>query len=109
MKGNKSMKLMTTEIGDKLRQFGYLPDIDNWMDADVIVKYFNPCGAGTWLIVSGEERDGDWILFGYVTLGAEWEWGPVSLSDLEKYKGPFGLGIERDLYCGEQKVRDLSN
>jgi len=109
MKGYENMKLMTEEIENKLRQAGYLPDIDNWMEADVIVKYFNPCGVGTWLIVGGEEKNGDWMLFGYVTLGHGWEWGPVFLSDLKKYKGPFGLGIERDLYCGQQKINALSN
>lgn len=35
-------------------------------DAEVIVKYFNPCGSGTWLITEAEEQeDGDWLLFGY--------------------------------------------
>ena len=29
-------------------------------DAEVIVKYFNPCGSGTWLITEAEKQeDGD--------------------------------------------------
>lgn len=38
-------------------------------NAKVIVKYFNPCGAGTWLITEGEKLDnGDWLLYGTLSL-----------------------------------------
>ena len=67
--------------------------------AEVVVKYFNPSGSGTWLITEGEEQDdGDWLLFGMCHI-FEWEWGYVQLSELQSAKAPpFGLGIERDLY-----------
>jgi hypothetical protein len=67
--------------------------------AEVVVKYFNPCGAGTWLITEGgEQEDGDWLLFGMCHV-FEWEWGYVLLSELQAIKAPpFGLGIERDLH-----------
>ena len=67
--------------------------------AEVVVKYFNPSGAGTWLITEGEEqKNGDWLLFGMCHI-FEWEWGYVLLSELENVRTPpFGLRIERDLY-----------
>lgn len=47
------------------------------------------------------------MLYGYCHI-LEWEWGPVMLSELESIKGPFGLGIERDLYTGNQKyIKDF--
>lgn len=75
-------------------------------EAEVVVKYFNPCGTGTWLITEGEKQDnGDWILFGYCHL-YEWEWGYVSLSELESIELPFGLKIEREMYATGGRVKD---
>jgi len=102
-----NMQLMTKEIEEKLEETGLYPDIENLMKAEIIVKYFNPTGVGTWLIVGGERVEEDWELFGYVELGYEWEWGPVMLSELSNYKGPLGLGIERDLYCIGKCVEDM--
>ena len=102
------MELMTKEIEKKLKETGYYPEVDDLLDATVIVKYFSPCGGATWLIVGGEQDGPNWILFGYATLdGCDWEWGSVFLHDLQRYKGFLGLGIERDLYCKNKKVRDL--
>lgn len=75
-------------------------------DAEVVVKYFNPYGAGTWLITEGEKQeDGDWLLYGYCHL-FEWEWGYVMLSELESVQLPFGLRIEREIYGTGGKVKD---
>ena len=70
------------------------------LKAPLIVKYFNPCGAGTWLITEGDKLpNGDWLLYGYCHI-TEWEWGTVLFSELEKLRvPPLGLGIERDLYA----------
>jgi len=92
------MKLMTKEIEAKLLENPLYSHDGEGLDAKVIVKYFNPCGSGTWLITEGEkEEDGDWMLFGYCHI-FEWEWGYLRLSELESVVGPLGLGIERDLY-----------
>lgn len=101
------MKLMTKEIEEKLRKTNLKTD-DYGMDAKVIVKYFNPIGVGTWLIVGGEElENGDWYLFGYCHIQC-WEWGPVLLSDLQSLRLPLGLSIERDLHCEGKTVEELS-
>jgi hypothetical protein len=73
-----------------------------------VVKYFDPCGAATWIITEltpaeaeGVEPD---ILFGLCDLGPLGprggcpELGYVSLSELRSVTGRLGLGIERDLY-----------
>lgn len=102
------MKLMTKEIERKLMKHPYGEDDGKGMESEVIVKYFNPYGYGTWLITQGEkQRNGDWLLYGYCHI-YEWEWGIVMLSELEAfYLPPFG-GIERDLHVRKQsKVKDL--
>ena len=94
------MKLMTKALEKRFEKFPLYSQEGKSEDETVVVaKFFNPCGAGTWLITEGSlEEDGDWLLFGIVNLGYGWEWGNVLLSELASLKGPFGLGIERDLY-----------
>jgi len=101
------MKLMTKNIEQILGKYPINSQDKKGKDAEVIVKYFNPCGAGTWLITEGEKQvDGDWLLFGYCHI-YEWEWGFVSLRELEIIKLPFGLKIERDLYVTGKLIKDL--
>jgi hypothetical protein len=101
------MELMTKELAEKLKQNPIYSHDGEGLEAEVIVKYFNAFGSGTWLITEGEEQeDGDWLFFGYCHL-FEWEWGYVRLSDLldlnKAYNPPI---IERDLYS-KGKVKDL--
>ena len=92
------MKLITKEIEEKFANTPLYSTDGQGMNAEVLVKYFNPCGSGTWLITEAEKQDnGDYLLYGYCHIH-EWEWGYVLLSDLESIKLPFGLTIERDLY-----------
>ena len=102
------MKLFTQEIEKRLQAHPYRSQDGKGFDAKVIVKFFNPMGAGTWLITEGEKQDsGDWLLFGYCHI-FEWEWGSVMLSELQNLKLPFGMGIERDMYTGsKQTVKDF--
>lgn len=101
------MKLMTPEIEKKLSKTNLEKDRYG-MDAEVIVKYFNPVGTGTWLIVGGEKlNNGDWYLFGYCNIVC-WEWGPILLSELQDIRLPFGFGIEMDLNCKGKTVEELS-
>lgn len=92
------MKLMTKEIEKKLAKHPFGSQDGKGINADIMVKYFNPMGAGTWLITEGEKQeDGNWLLYGYCHI-LEWEWGYVSLKELEGLKLPWGMTIERDLY-----------
>ena len=101
------MILMTKELETKFDKYQLGSQEGLMEEADVVVKYFNPCGAGTWIITEGEKQDdGDWLFFGYCHI-VEWEWGYVMLSDLENIKLPFGLSIERDLSVIDgKKVKD---
>ena len=81
-------------------------------DHPIVVKYFNPVGAATWYIVSGEkygEGEYDWYLFGWCDLGlgpGMAELGYVDLNELASVKLAFGLGIERDLHYGGKTLAE---
>lgn len=98
------MQLMTEEIAARLRAARAANENGDadLKQAEIVVKYFYPAGAATWWVIEGEEtEDGDWLLYGYATLGLGPECdelGYVALSELQNFKGKFGLGIERDLH-----------
>jgi hypothetical protein len=100
------MKLLTKAVEKKLgRHPLYSTDATPVEEKDVLVKFFNPTGSGTWFIFEGEKtEDGDWRFFGLCHIH-EWELGYVLLSELAGYEGPFGLGIERDRHW-HGKVND---
>jgi hypothetical protein len=77
---------------------------ENVADPMVVVKFFDPTGSCTWYAT---EFDGEDIFFGLVD-GFEPELGNFSLSELQRFRGRFGLGIERDMYftpCPLSQVR----
>lgn len=98
------MKLLTKEIISKFEKHPFHSQDGKGMDAEVLVKYFNPCGTGTWLITEAEREGDDWRLFGYCHI-YEWEWGYLMLSELASLRLPFGLTIERDIYTARKYVR----
>lgn len=104
------MKLMTKELENKFQKYPIGSQDGKGMEAHVVAKFFNPMGAGTWLITEGEQqKDGDWLFFGYCHITC-WEWGYVTLSQLQSVRLPFGLGIERDMYLQKDaKVGDLTD
>ena len=95
------MRLMTKELE---KRFAQVDSQENVQDPVIIAKFFNPCGAGTWYATEYDPKDK--IFFGYVSIFGDWndEWGSFSLEELESYKGPLGIGIERDLYWDEAKA-----
>ena len=111
------MELLTEEL-QRL-----LPPIHS--DATVAqVKYFTPWSNWTWYAseASAELADGsevslqdaraaervDVIFFGLV-YGLEKEYGYFRLSELASVKGPFELGIERDLHFRPTPLADCSD
>lgn len=99
------MKLMTKELEKRFAEVGRQENIE---DPIVVAKYFNPCGAGTWWAT--EYYPEDKLFFGYVSIFGDHcdEWGYFSLDEFETLKLPFGLGIERDLYCGEKPISEFN-
>ena len=95
------MILMTKSLEKRFATVGDQQDAE---DPIVIAKFFNPAGAGTWYAVSYDSNER--IFFGYVSIFGDYcdEWGYFSLDELQSFKGPFGIGIERDLYWIEKKA-----
>ncbi len=88
------MQLIPPDLRARLLRNGVARDAD----PVPVLKLFNPCGAATWLITEMRTDEPD-LLFGLCDLGFGCpELGYVSLAELEGVKGPFGLGIERDLH-----------
>ena len=95
------MQLLTEKIKKRIPAL-YSRESDT--DMRFVCKFFDPCGSWTWYVLEGEElENGDWRLYGLVD-GLEKEWGYFMLSDLEKVRGPLGLGIERDVYFENEEV-----
>ena len=87
------MKLLTKDILDKFKKVG---SQEATPDPLILAKFFNPTGIGTWYATEFDPENK--IFFGYVSLFGDEndEWGSFSLTELEEFKGRFGLGIERD-------------
>ena len=51
------MKLMTEELERRFKGFPLYSQDGKGLDAEIVVKYFNPAGAGTWLITEGEKQE----------------------------------------------------
>lgn len=99
------MKLLTKQLLTRFREIGRQEET---VDPLVIAKFFNPTGAGTWYATEYESESKEF--FGFVSIFGDHndEWGYFSLTELESYKGKFGLGIERDLYFGEPNISKVA-
>jgi hypothetical protein len=104
------MKLLTKAVEKSLPP---LYSQEKNPDPQVVVKFFNPCGAATWYITEGnwegEPTNGnpgeDFTMFGLCDLGMGFpELGYVSLNEMKAVRLPFGLGIERDLHWTPQPL-----
>ena len=95
------MKLLTKELLEMFEKTGH----QEGKEAKIIAKFFDPTGSWTWYAT---EYDPEEKMFFGLVKGFEDELGYFSLEELESVKGPFGLGIERDLYYGfDHKLSEL--
>ena len=107
------MKLWTKELEERAKKFPLRSQENLGMEATVLVKYFNPYGAGTWIATEAvKQPDGDWMFFGYCHI-FEWEWGYFTLSELKKLyinlSGYVVPMIERELHIKDDAtVADCS-
>lgn len=102
------MKLITRKLEQRFEQIG--SQDGKGLDAIVIVKFFDPCGSWTWYATEYERER--CVFFGFVD-GDFPEWGTFSLQEFEefnqqakRYVKRLGLGIERDMHCGEKTLRE---
>ena len=85
------MKLLTETQREQLLANGRNRDRDHVP----VVRFFNPCGLGTWLFSElDSNRD---TLFGLCQIDYP-ELGYASLSEIAAVRLPLGLRIERDLH-----------
>jgi hypothetical protein len=99
------MKLMTKKIEKRFEQVG---SQENEIDPLVILKLFDPCGRYTYYATEFNKEDN--VLFGFCVspLGSDCdEWGSTSLDEIKSVKNRMGLGIERDLYFKEQRIKSV--
>ena len=95
------MKLFTSSIEKRLiKNYQSNAKNEKTIDHKVVVKLFNPTGIGTWYLT--EYNPETEIAFGLSCLHQK-EIGYVSMKEIREYKGPFGLGIERDKYFDSNK------
>lgn len=102
-KGKKKHQLITKAIAAAMPDL-YSQDGKDPTDVPVVLKLFNPTGIGTWYITEANFEDG--VCFGLCVLH-EAELGYVSLAELVEFKGPFGLGIERDEWFDGKTLADV--
>jgi len=97
------MELMTKALEKRFAEVGSQEHV---ADPIIVAKFFNPIGAGTWYATEYDPEEK--IFFGYVSIFGDWndEWGSFSIEELQSYKGPFGLGIERDLCWTEKRFSE---
>lgn len=100
------MKLLTKQILADFKKQGYT-DGKPKDQVKVIVKFFNPTGAGNWYAVEYDETER--LFFGFASIFNDYndELGYFSLDELESYRGPLGLGIERDMHFGEHTLQEI--
>ena len=96
------MKLLTKEIRKILPKAGE-QDSKNTDETIAYIKFFCPWSNWKWYVM---DFDGEDIFFGYV-IGLYNEFGTFRLSELENIRGPFGLGIERDIFFKPTKIIEL--
>ncbi len=98
------MRLMTKQLEKRFARVG---SQEQKKDPLIVTKFFNPTGRGTWFATEYDPEDK--MFFGYVSIFGDHndEWGYFSLQELESYEGPWGLGIERDLYWAEKPASEV--
>lgn len=96
------MKLLTKELEKQFPKL-YQTEGTPLEEKTVIAKFFTPWTNWTWYAVEFDSED---LFFGLVD-GHEKEWGYFSLKELESIAGPAGLKIERDLYFGQPKIKEI--
>jgi len=95
------MRLMTETLLKRLAEVGE-QDIP---DPIVVAHFFNPCGSGDWYVTAYCPEDR--VIFGWAeVIPGMGEWGYTSIDELQSLKGPFGIGIERDLYWKEKRASE---
>ena len=98
------MKMLTKEIEARFAKVGRQEDKGD--EALVICKFFTPWSNWTWFATEYDPTEK--MFFGLVQ-GMETELGYFSLDEFATVRGPFGLGIERDLHWSERTLAEVKS
>ena len=100
------MKMLTKEILAKLPPLGTNAE-KGMEEVKVIVKFFNPIGAGAWYIT--EYDPAEELAYGFANLGDPQcaELGYIYLPELFELVLPMGLKIERDMHFGDHTLKEV--
>ena len=98
------MKLITKAIERKLDKTPIGSTDGMGKAAPVIVKFFYPYGAGTWLVTEAERIGDDWRFYGAAEIGNGFEWGYVMFSELQSIRKFGRPAVEREMYCPPKTV-----
>ena len=90
------MKILTKEVLKAFAKQGYCGNKQT-KDIKIVMKLFNPTGAGTWYLYEKETDDIYWCFANLGDIDCA-ECGTVSMSELMAFRGMFNLGIERDMH-----------
>jgi len=101
------MKLLTKAILRKLPPL-YSTESKPKDEIPVIVKYFHPAGRMTFYVTEYDPETRTFFGFMRSPAGKEYdELGYSSLDDFEKFRGSFGIRIERDLHFGNHTLKEV--
>lgn len=70
----------------------------------IVAKFFDPCGNFTWYLMNKDPEDT--YCWGIVD-GFAIEMGSFDIQELQEYKGPLGIGIERDKFWTPITAKEL--
>ena len=89
------MKIITKEIEKAFQKQGDTSQ-KSMEEIKIVMKLFNPQGAGTWYLYEKLDED---VYMCFANLGDPEmaEIGTVSMQELMEFRGWLGLGIERDM------------
>ncbi len=98
-----TQSLFTQISRQKLLANGARSAAGEHIDPVPVVKLFTPDANATWLLTEIDPDNPD-IAFGLCDLGLGCpELGSVSLKEIERFRGPLGLPVERDRHYGETR------
>jgi hypothetical protein len=100
--------LLTTNLREQLLRNGAAQEKAQAAGEDIdfrpVVKLFTPDAQATWLLSELYPNDPD-LAFGLCDLGVgPPELGDVRLSEIEAFRGPNGLPVERDMHFRADKT-----
>lgn len=102
---NGKMNLLPEELKEELKKYPLYSQEDKGLQKDILIKYFNASGVGTWIVFEGQPEGDDIEFFGLVNL-AEWEFGYFTLNQLKELQNKGHL-IEIDLYSEFKDLEDF--